>query len=246
MTAKLNDDKALARMGVDRNHGGSLQSTEPLQVTLFGQRDSRGLGDILPPLRVSNSRSANYLAASARECADATASKPWHCDHLAEVRCDESGENARRKRESAIATSTLVRWLRFNFVGGIGILVQFFALFLLKSVLQLDYLVATALAVEAAVVHNFLWHERYTWADRVQPSGRRSLARLARFNITNGGVSIVGNLALMKVVVGMGHMNYLLANGIAITMCSLANFLVSETWVFGADEPDQPSEMNAR
>ncbi|MGO9781428.1 MAG: GtrA family protein [Streptosporangiaceae bacterium] len=27
-------------------------------------------------------------------------------------------------------------------------------------------------------------------------------------------------------------MNYLLANAIAITVCSLVNFLVSETWVF--------------
>jgi putative flippase GtrA len=27
-------------------------------------------------------------------------------------------------------------------------------------------------------------------------------------------------------------MNYLLANAIAITLCSVANFVVSETWVF--------------
>ena len=43
---------------------------------------------------------------------------------------------------------------------------------------------------------------------------------------------MLGNLALMKVMVGQGHVNYLLANGIAITLCSLANFLVSEMWVF--------------
>jgi putative flippase GtrA len=117
-------------------------------------------------------------------------------------------------------------------VGAIGIVVQFVALFLLKSVLHFDYLAATALAVEAAVVHNFVWHEQFTWADRVQPSWRKSLPRFARFNLTNGAVSILGNLALMKVMVGEGHMNYLAANGIAIALCSLANFLVSEEWVF--------------
>jgi putative flippase GtrA len=127
------------------------------------------------------------------------------------------------------------RWLRFNLVGGMGIFVQFVFLSLMKSLLHLDYLTATALSVEAAVLHNFLWHERYTWADRVQPSWRRSLARLARFNLTTGGVSIVGNLALMRVMVGAGHMNYLVANGIAIALCSLANFLVSEEWVFATD-----------
>jgi putative flippase GtrA len=128
--------------------------------------------------------------------------------------------------------STFVRWWKFNFVGLIGIGVQFTALFLLKSVLGFNYLFATALAVEAAVVHNFVWHEQFTWSDRVRSSWRHSLTRLLRFNLTNGAVSIVGNLALMKVMVGEGHMNYLLANAIAIALCSITNFLVSERWVF--------------
>ena len=134
-------------------------------------------------------------------------------------------------------SSTFVRWCKFNFVGGIGIGVQFAALFLVKGVLHFNYLAATAIAVEAAVVHNFVWHEQFTWVDRTkvesgEPHWRRSLPRLVRFNLTNGAVSILGNLALMKVMVGEGHMNYLVANAIAITLCSLANFLVSETWVF--------------
>lgn len=126
-----------------------------------------------------------------------------------------------------------MRLCKFNFVGGIGIGVQFGALLLLKGVLHFNYLAATAIAVETAVVHNFVWHERFTWRDRVQPSWLHSLRRLLRFNLANGGVSIVGNLALMKIMVGLGGMNYLVANAIAITLCSLANFLVSEAWVFG-------------
>lgn len=125
-----------------------------------------------------------------------------------------------------------LRWCKFNFVGGIGIGVQFAALFFLRSVMGFDYLLATAIAVEAAVVHNFVWHEQFTWADRVESSWKRSLPRLLRFNLTTGAVSILGNLALMRVMVGEGHMNYLVANGIAIALCSIANFLVSEQWVF--------------
>jgi putative flippase GtrA len=90
------------------------------------------------------------------------------------------------------------------------------------------------LAVEATVVHNFLWHERYTWADRVQPSWRKSVWRLLRFNLTNGAVSIGGNLVLMKIMVSFGHANYLAANGAAIVVCSLVNFLVSNEYVFEA------------
>lgn len=135
------------------------------------------------------------------------------------------------------ARATLVRWLKFNFVGGIGIAVQFAALCLLKSGLHFHYLAATAIAVEAAVVHNFVWHEQFTWVDRLmqnrmRPSWRRSLTRFCRFNLTTGAISILGNLALMKLLVGQAHMNYLLANAIAIALCSLANFLVSDEWVF--------------
>jgi putative flippase GtrA len=137
-----------------------------------------------------------------------------------------------------------VRWLKFNAVGALGIAVQLAALLGLKTGLHLSYLLATALAVEAAVVHNFLWHERYTWADRVQPSWRRSGPRLLRFNLTTGGVSIAGNLALMKVMVGLGHLNYLVANSVAIAMCSLVNFLVSEGWVFEKARKDRSKEVS--
>lgn len=131
----------------------------------------------------------------------------------------------------------LVRWLKFNLVGGIGIAVQFVALLLLRGVFHFHYLAATAIAVEAAVVHNFVWHEQFTWSDRVQASWRRSLPRFARFNLTTGAVSILGNLALMKVMVGYGGMHYLLANALAVVLCSMANFLVSEEWVF-EESPD--------
>ena len=130
-----------------------------------------------------------------------------------------------------------VRWLKFNAVGGIGIAVQLVVLLGLKTGFHLNYLLATALAVQAAVVHNFVWHERYTWADRSQPSWRKSLPRFVRFNLTNGAVSIAGNIGLMQMMVGVRHMNYLIANGIAIALCSVVNFLVSDGLVFEERSP---------
>ena len=130
-----------------------------------------------------------------------------------------------------------VRWLKFNAVGGIGIVVQLVVLLGLKDGFHLNYMLATVVAVEAAVVHNFLWHERYTWTDRSQPSWRKSLPRFMRFNLTTGVVSIVGNLALMKIMIGVLYMNYLIANGIAIALCSVVNFLVSDGLVFEERSP---------
>jgi putative flippase GtrA len=134
--------------------------------------------------------------------------------------------------ESAGRKEMIRRWLQFNLVGATGIVVQLAMLFLLKSIFHCNYLAATGFAVEAAVINNFLWHERYTWADQVQTSWQESPMRLLRFNLANGGISIAGNLALMKGMVGLAHMNYLAANSIAIVVCCLANFLVSDEWVF--------------
>ncbi len=126
-------------------------------------------------------------------------------------------------------SGTGVRWLKFNAVGAGGIAVQLAVLALLKSGLRLDYLAATALAVEAAVVHNFFWHERFTWADRTSGS---SWARFAKFNLTTGLFSILGNVLVMKVLVGGAHFNYFVANILTIATCSILNFVVSDRFVF--------------
>ena len=101
--------------------------------------------------------------------------------------------------------------------------------------MKLDYLLATALAVEIAVIHNFLWHERFTWADRPAPRPVQSLVRLAKFNASNGAVSMAGNLVLMRLLVGELKFNYVASNLIAIVVCSLVNFLLSDRFVFEAD-----------
>jgi putative flippase GtrA len=140
-----------------------------------------------------------------------------------------TGEDARR---STGFSEGLLRWVKFNAVGGIGIAVQLAALALFRSVLQLDYLVATGLAVETAVIHNFLWHERFTWADRPAQRLVHSLTRLGKFNTSNGLASLAGNLLIMRVLVGQFHLNYVIANLIAVATCSIVNFLLSDRFVF--------------
>jgi len=108
------------------------------------------------------------------------------------------------------------------------------ALVVFRSWLKLDYLLATGLAVEMAVIHNFVWHERFTWADRPAARPMQSLVRLAKFNASNGGVSIVGNLVLMRLLVGKLRFNYIVSNCVAIIVCSLLNFLLGDRFVFDA------------
>lgn len=123
-------------------------------------------------------------------------------------------------------------WLKFNAVGLIGIGVQLVALTILASGLKLNYLIATFLAVEAAVLHNFIWHERWTWIERTRLSAGRIVGRLVRFHLANGLISVVGNLVLMWFLVSQLGLYYFLANLIAIGTCSVVNFLASDRLVF--------------
>ena len=127
----------------------------------------------------------------------------------------------------------VARWMKFNLVGGVGIAVQLLMLWLLTAC-GVGYMLATALAVESAVLHNFVWHERFTWVDRVERTILQSAARLLRFNLSTGAVSILGNLLLMRLLVGQAHLRPMLANMIAIAACSILNFVVSDRWVFRA------------
>lgn len=129
--------------------------------------------------------------------------------------------------------AVLVRWFKFNLVGWLGVIVQLAALALFLA-LGAYYLLATALAVEVAILHNFVWHERFTWPDRAGGPAAAVLRRLLRFNLTTGAVSLVGNVVLVRVFTGVFHIPAVTANVAAIVCLSLANFAVSHLFVFRA------------
>jgi putative flippase GtrA len=124
--------------------------------------------------------------------------------------------------------ATFRHWLKFNLVGIIGVGVQLCALALFNHLLCGHYLLATIAALELTLLHNFVWHLHYTWRDRHGPV----FAQLLRFHLSNGLVSLIGNLALMRVLVAQTHLPVLAANAIAIACCSLANFFLSHYWIF--------------
>jgi len=122
-------------------------------------------------------------------------------------------------------------WLRFNAVGIVGVGVQLTVLAALRTGFGWTIRAATLIAVECAVLHNFVWHERWTWKHR-SLEFRGIPGRLLRFNISNGLISIAGNLALMELLAVRLHLNYMFSNLVAIGACSLLNFFVSDKLVF--------------
>ena len=137
---------------------------------------------------------------------------------------------------------TLIRWGKFNLVGVMGMAVQLGSLAVLYRWLGEQYLLATALALEVTLLHNFCWHVRYTWQDCTD--GGSLVKRLVRFHLSSGLVSLAGNLGLVRVLHGSG-VPLLAANAVAILACSLVNFWVGNIWAFGAGNGGIP-EISAK
>ena len=126
---------------------------------------------------------------------------------------------------------TIRHFIRFNVASFAGILVQLATLWLLTSRAGIHYQAATLVAVAAAILHNFLWHWRWTWADRGLTPHAAAHA-FGRFALTNGAVSIVVNLMAMPLLVAGAGLPPVPANLLAIASAGLVNFYLADTVAF--------------
>jgi putative flippase GtrA len=143
--------------------------------------------------------------------------------------------------------SPLQRFFRFNLVGLLGIVTQLTTLFIFNHAFPRHYLLTSTFAVEFTLLHNFVWHLHYTWPETSENRTREALAQLLRFHLSNGLVSLLGNLLLMRLFVRATHLPVLFANALTIACCGLANFLFAHHWVFpGTTQSLIPSLTAAR
>lgn len=122
------------------------------------------------------------------------------------------------------------RFGKFNLVGLMGAALQLLAFDLLFRYLHAT--AAAALSVEIAVLHNFCWHERFTWRDREVARPRDRAVRLLRFHLSNGLVPLAANVLLVSCLVehlGAPAVPTALS---AIGLCAPLNFLLADRWVY--------------
>jgi putative flippase GtrA len=128
---------------------------------------------------------------------------------------------------------TVQRWARFNAVGAAGFMVQTLAVWLLADRGGMHYLGAVALALELAIMHNYVWHARWTWPDRHRKGS--GVRRLVQYHALTGGTALA-NLGCVAVLVEAGGVPYLPASALAVCACALANFGLADMAVFTAPE----------
>jgi dolichol-phosphate mannosyltransferase len=115
---------------------------------------------------------------------------------------------------------------RFLLVGGSGVLVNSFALFVLYQLAGLPFVIASVLAVELAITNNFIWNDRWTFGRT-----RRSAWRFLKFNL----VSLVGLVLTAStdwLLIQRTGMNYLMANLVGIALATICNFLANAHWTW--------------
>ena len=129
-------------------------------------------------------------------------------------------------------TGVGLRFGRFSLVGTMGAILQLTLVWLLTNCFGILSTAAMLVAVEITILHNFAWHERFTWGNRGLKSSRQLALRLWRFHAGNGLVSLAGNTIFIYCLVERLKAPVLPAAMGAIVICSLENFLIADRWVF--------------
>jgi len=132
-----------------------------------------------------------------------------------------------------------MRFLKFGLVGLSGVLVNEGLLWLLTENLGLYYLLSAAIAVETAIITNFILNDIWTFRDRRTPGNKSLLGRGLKFNLVSlGGLGI--NIAILWTVTEVVGISYLIANLIGIAGATLWNFTINTLWTWRAKPYSEP------
>ncbi|MCL4467262.1 MAG: GtrA family protein [Chloroflexi bacterium] len=123
---------------------------------------------------------------------------------------------------------TVERFLKFALVGISGLLVNTGVLYLGHEVGGLPLVLASALAVETAIVNNYLWNNLWTFSRR-----SFTIRQFFRFNLVSLG-GLVISVALLYAFVQFFGLYYLAANLLAVGMTTGWNFLLNALWAWGS------------
>lgn len=117
------------------------------------------------------------------------------------------------------------RAVKFGVVGTTGAALNTGALYLFSHVAGLPLLMSSALAVELAVLSNYLLNDHWTFATQ-----RASLRRFAKFNAASiAGVGL--NVLTVWLLVRAG-VYFLAANLVGILVSFVSNYTFSVAWVW--------------
>jgi len=143
-----------------------------------------------------------------------------------------------------VLLSTLFRGGKFMVVAWMGLGVNTACLYLFKGVLGIKLIPASVLAIEVAIIHNFIWFRSWTWKDRLdKPPFFR---QLAAYNLATGAVDFAANVSVLWLLSTFFGIHYLLANILGMIAPPFVKFWLNEKLIFREkrhDSPDRDSQV---
>jgi dolichol-phosphate mannosyltransferase len=133
----------------------------------------------------------------------------------------------------AMETGQIGRFLRFCTVGLSGVFVNEGALKFFTEISGLYYVYSSVLAVEIAIISNFLFNEFWTFRDRSsrQPGIVKCLRRFFKFNLVCALGAIL-NVTVLWALTDLAGLYYLISNLVGIGVSTLWNYGLNSniTW----------------
>lgn len=183
--------------------------------------------EVLGRCQINRIAEIGYVFQERKEGASKVTWKQYveYIQHLIRLRSRGRLEQLKQRFEIPIK-----RFMRFGLVGLSGVFVDMSIFYLLHdpAALSLPLTRSKIIAAEVAIINNFLWNDRWTFADiSSQQSGwSKRIKRFIKFNL----VCLLGlslNVVILNILVNYFRINDYLANLIAIAIVTIWNFWIN-------------------
>ena len=132
---------------------------------------------------------------------------------------------------------------RFLVVGLLGTVVNLVGLWFLTQ-LHILQLVAVVVATEVSIIHNFCWHDHWTFKKVRDQTLQSSVGqRFWQFQLISSLAAAL-TLSLFALFSGVWHLYYLLAQALAIGTATLLNFGVNAWFTWRPTTPILVAEIS--
>lgn len=124
----------------------------------------------------------------------------------------------------------LFRGGKFMAVAWVGMVVNTACLYLFKGVWHIRIIPASLMAIEIAIIHNFIWFRAWAWKDREQRLP--FFHQLLVYNAATGAVDLVSNVSILWALSTFFGVHYLLANILGMIAGPFIKFWLNEKFIF--------------
>jgi dolichol-phosphate mannosyltransferase len=123
------------------------------------------------------------------------------------------------------------RLAKFGLVGTWGFVVNMSILWFLTEMGGLYYLLSSIVAVEIALINNYVLNDLWTWHDRGKSGKREYLKRMLKYHIT-ASAAMLTNISILWFFTELVGIYYLTSNIFGILCGAALNFFVNDRWTF--------------